>query len=134
MITSMDHFTIVTDQLELTRRFYTDLLELRVGQRPDFPVPGIWLYLKDEPVLHVIEVKEMPVPRRGVLDHMAFSANDLIRTLGSLQKHQVTFRIIRTPGTLTWQVFFYDPNGVEVELDFAPHEAPPGNWKALSSR
>ena len=84
MITSMDHFTIVTDQLELTRRFYTDLLGLRVGQRPDFPVPGIWLYLKDEPVLHVIEVKEMPVPRRGVLDHMAFSANDLIRTLGAL--------------------------------------------------
>ena len=76
----------------------------------------------------------MPFPRRGVLDHMAFSATDLMKTLALLHHQQVAFRIIRSPGTRIWQVFFRDPNEVEVELDFAPNEEPPADWKNLASR
>jgi catechol 2,3-dioxygenase-like lactoylglutathione lyase family enzyme len=129
MITRMDHFTIVTDRLDVTRRFYTELLEMEEGPRPPFPVPGCWLYISQQPVLHVISVKEMPEPRRGVLDHMAFRAEGLMRTLNRLDAAGVSYRIIRAPGELrTWQVFFMDPNGVEVELDFDPAESAPDDW------
>jgi catechol 2,3-dioxygenase-like lactoylglutathione lyase family enzyme len=133
MIAGMDHFTIVTDQLEATRRFYVDLLELWEGPRPPFPVPGCWFYAGRHPVLHVIGVQRMPEPRRGALDHMAFRAAGLARALDRLDAAGVAYRILRAPGeTRTWQVFFGDPNGVEVELDFDPAESPPADWKSRS--
>jgi hypothetical protein len=32
-------------------------------------------------------------------------------------------------GSNVWQVFFHDPNGAKIELDFAPDEAPPLGFK-----
>lgn len=121
-IRRMDHFTIVTDRLETTQRFY-EMLGMKPGPRPAFPVPGLWLYLDDHPVLHVLEVSTMPLPRRGVLDHMAYYAEGLDDTLRLLIAQGVGYRLIRAPRPFsTWQVFFNDPNGVEVEIDFAPSE------------
>lgn len=135
MIKRPDHFTIVTDQLEATRAFYVDLLGMREGPRPAFPIPGLWLYVDDRPVLHVVAVDSMPTPRRGALDHMAYWAEGLADTVDTLRSHEVGLRLIRAPGAnRTWQLFFNDPNGVEVELDFAETETPPEDWKTLSGR
>ena len=57
MLERMDHFTIVSDALEATQRFYVDLLGLREGPRPDFPVPGYWFYIGDQAVLHVVSMR-----------------------------------------------------------------------------
>ena len=95
MILGMDHFTIVTNQLETTRRFYVDLIGLQEGPRPPFPVDGLWLYANGKAILHVISVDTMPNPRRGVLDHMAFSAQGFSSTLGKLDQYDVRYRIIR---------------------------------------
>ncbi|MDD0999358.1 VOC family protein [Pseudomonas sp. TNT2022 ID1044] len=130
MILRMGHFTIVSDQLEATRDFYIGILGLVEGPRPPFPVPGFWLYAEDQPVLHVVGVSQMPEPRRGVLDHMAFHARGLRRTWAQLDEQGVRFKVIRAPGAeRTWQLFMQDPNGVEVELDFDASEVPPANWK-----
>lgn len=130
MITRMDHFTIVSNQLEKTRQFYVEVLGLGEGPRPPFPVPGFWLYADEKPVLHVVGVEKMPEPRRGVLDHMAFRAEGLERVWLHLERNGVRFSVIRAPGSeRTWQLFMQDPNGVEVELDFAPEETPPADWK-----
>jgi catechol 2,3-dioxygenase-like lactoylglutathione lyase family enzyme len=130
MILRMDHFTIVSDQLQATRNFYVEVLGLIEGPRPPFPVPGFWLYAGEQPVLHVVGVLKMPEPRRGVLDHMAFHARDLQTMCTHLTQHGVSFRIIRSPGVeRTWQLFMQDPNGVEVELDFDASEVPPADWK-----
>lgn len=135
MIQRPEHFTIVTDQLEATRAFYVDLLGMRTGPRPPFPVPGLWLYVQDRPVLHVVEVNQMPMPRRGALDHMAYWAEGLTDTIASLRSHSVNLRLIRSPGAIrTWQLFFNDPNGIEVELDFSETETPPEDWRSLSGR
>lgn len=72
-IQRMDHFTIVTDRLEQTLTFYV-MLGLNSGVRSDFGVPGAWLYAADRPILHVIEVTDMPEPRRGALNHLAYRA------------------------------------------------------------
>ena|SRR5690554_50170 len=135
MILGMDHFTIVTTELEATRCFYVDLIGLEKGPRPQFPVDGLWLYANGKAILHVISVNSMPNPRRGVLDHMAFSAQGLSSVLDRLDQFEVPYRIIRAPGDeRTWQVFFKDPNQVDVELDFDASEIPPDDWKIRSRK
>jgi catechol 2,3-dioxygenase-like lactoylglutathione lyase family enzyme len=125
-IQRMDHFTVVTDRLDDTRAFY-ERLGLVVGARPDFPVPGLWLYAGTHPVLHVVAVDAMPAVRRGALDHMAFLGGDIVATLSILKQHRIAYRLLRLPRPWsTWQVFFLDPNGAEVEIDFdAAQTVPP---------
>jgi hypothetical protein len=128
-IQRMDHFTIVTDRLAETVGFYA-MLGLQAGPRPDFGMGGAWLYVLDQPILHVIEVTGMPEPRRGALDHMAYRAQGLLATMKSLQERGIPHRIIRTPAPFRmWQLFFVDPNGVDVELDFDPEERAPEDWR-----
>jgi catechol 2,3-dioxygenase-like lactoylglutathione lyase family enzyme len=129
-IERMDHFTIVTDRLSETLAFYA-MFGLRAGDRPPFGVPGAWLYASDKPILHVIEVASMPNPRRGVLDHMAYRANGLLTTTELLDRQAIPHRLIRTPAPFRgWQLFFTDPNGVDVEFDFDPEEIAPQDWRA----
>ncbi|MEA3140203.1 MAG: hypothetical protein QOK23_2372 [Gammaproteobacteria bacterium] len=131
-IQRMDHFTIVTDRLDETLAFYA-MLGLHVGARPDFGVPGAWLYAAEQPILHVIEVTHMPEPRRGALDHMAYRAQGLLATTRLLEERGIAHRIIRTPAPFRmWQLFFVDPNGVDVELDFDPQEIAPDDWRTRS--
>lgn len=128
-IRRMDHFTVVTDRLDETRVFY-ERLGLKVGPRPDFPVGGLWLCVDGQPVLHVVEVPRMPSPRRGALDHMAFEGGDIVETLELLQRERVAYRLLRLPRPWsTWQVFFLDPNGAEVEIDFDAAQTVPPHLK-----
>ena len=128
-IQSMDHFTVLAEDLDQTLDFYVNLLGLRSGPRPGFAFPGAWLYVGERPILHVIAGREMPEHRRGVLDHMAFFATDLIGTLKKLDARSIAYDLRRLPaggpGGGTWQLFFDDPNGGRVELDFAAAEAGP---------
>jgi len=129
MIRRMDHFTIVTDRLNETVDFYR-MLGLAPGPRPDFGVGGAWLYAEDRPVLHLVETDRMPDPRRGALDHMAFFAENFASVAQQVVAASLPYRVIRTPRPFSlWQMFLFDPNGVEVELDFAPDEIPPTDWK-----
>lgn len=130
IVRRMDHFTIVTDRPEETREFYA-ALGLHPGPRPNFPIDGFWLYSSEgKPILHVITVKTMPTPRRGALDHMAFRGENLAATLVWLKERNLGGRLVRAPEPfLTWQLFFQDPNGVDVEIDFDSAEPPPPDWK-----
>ena len=43
-VQGMNHFTVLSDDLEATRHFYCDLFGFKVGWRPPFRFPGWWLY------------------------------------------------------------------------------------------
>src|SRR5215470_6912175 len=70
--TAMNHFTILTDNVEGTVRFYHDLLGLTAGPRPAFDFPGAWLYQGGQPILHIVGGRTKEELRPGVIDHMAF--------------------------------------------------------------
>ncbi|MFN3725949.1 MAG: VOC family protein [Allosphingosinicella sp.] len=128
-VRAIDHFTIVTNRLADTTAFYT-ALGLEDGPRPDFGFGGAWLYVGERPILHVVEKELMPEPRRGAIDHIAFASEGLTEAGARLAAAGIRYRLIRTPRPFTrWQMFFLDPNGVEVELDFDAAEAPPEHWK-----
>ena len=50
-VAAMNHFTVLSDDLEATRRFYCDLFGFKVGWRPPFQFPCWWLYAGDTPIL-----------------------------------------------------------------------------------
>jgi catechol 2,3-dioxygenase-like lactoylglutathione lyase family enzyme len=121
-VAGMNHFTILTDDVDNTVRFYADLLGLEAGRRPKFNFPGAWLYAGGQPILHVIGGRPKSELKPGVIDHMAFSGKDLAATLSVLKAHAVKYECRQQADTGLWQVFFLDPNGAKVELDFAANE------------
>ena len=125
-VTGMNHFTILTDDVERTTSFYAELLGLRAGSRPNFKVPGAWLYAGKEPILHVIGGRSRSELKAGVIDHMAFSGRDLAATLSLLKARSIEHECRRQVGSGVWQVFFHDPNGAKVELDFDASESATG--------
>jgi len=123
---AMNHFTILAEDLDQTRDFYRELLGLEEGYRPDMGFPGAWLYAGKQAVLHIVVRNPLPQPRAGVLDHMAFSAIDLAATVQKLERKGMRYQLGRQVETGLWQLFFHDPNGARVELDFPATEKEPG--------
>lgn len=47
----MEHVLIFAKDIEETKRFYENILGMKVGYRPPFKFPGYWIYLDSIPVL-----------------------------------------------------------------------------------
>ncbi|MBI1394938.1 MAG: glyoxalase [Betaproteobacteria bacterium] len=124
-IHGMNHFTVLTSDLDATRHFYVDVMGLEEGPRPDLGFPGVWLYVGGNPVLHVIAGRPLPADPKGVLDHMAFTATDLAGVTRRLEESGIRYDLRRQAQSGTWQLFCFDPNGARVELDFDAAEAEP---------
>ena len=124
-VTGMEHFTVLTADLDQTLAFYREMLGLEPGWRPPFPFPGAWLYCNGHAVLHVVAGGRVPDPPAGVIDHMAFAATGLAPTVARLDAAGIAYDLRRLPNDGPWQLFCHDPNGARVELDFPADEAAP---------
>ena len=116
-LTHLEHFLIQTADLDGTRDWYAEVLGMVSGPHPDFKIPVHWMYLGDEPVLHLAEggaevsenrmkylgQQSTAVSGSGVVDHVAFRATGLQDMINHLDAK--------------------DPNDVKVELNFANEEA-----------
>jgi hypothetical protein len=96
---------------------------LRVrGRRLNFP--GVWLLRGwRKPILHVIGGRSRAELKAGVIDHMAFTASGLAATIAKLEARGLSYDCRHLPDRGTWQLFFHDPNGARVEMDFAGDES-----------
>ena len=120
-ITGLDHYALLTSDPERTTRFYTDVVGLHVGFRPQLSFPGVWLYAGDEPLVHIIFGKSIATRETGAVDHLAFKAKGNVDTaLERLKTNGIEFSMRKLERTGVVQVFFRDPDGVGVELNFAP--------------
>ena len=117
-ITALNHVNIVTEDLEATRKFYSDVIGLIDGERPSFQFPGAWLYIDDEAVIHLVGVEDQPEEGSGTIDHVAFEANGINDMIEMLEGREIPFHVRDVPGREIRQVFLHDPNGVKIELNF----------------
>lgn len=124
-ITGMNHFTVLTDDVGATVAFYRNVLGLAEGPRPPLGFPGAWLYAGGQAVLHVVGGRPRGELRAGVIDHIAFSATGLAAAIAVLETKGIAHQCRQQTGSGVWQVFFHDPSGAKVELDFAPEEPAP---------
>ena len=120
-VTTFQHVNTRSADVERTREFYVRL-GLRVGDRPPFASRGYWMYLGEQPVLHLVQRKDGEAHHEGSgnLDHVAFQAVDLEGTRRALTEAGLRFREAIVPRDNTVQIFVRDPDGIQVELNFAP--------------
>lgn len=141
-IGKLDHFSIRTLDVEASRRFYTEVMGFTAGFRPPFKFPGLWMYNgaqypETTGVVHIIGIdlndpqglKDYLGDREldtlngtGTVDHMAFAATGLAEMQARLKQHGVAFRERTVPSLNLHQVFFEDPSGVTIELNYPAAE------------
>jgi len=135
---NLHHVNIQTCKLAETQDFYERVLGLHVGPRPSIPRPGFWLYLRDDPILHVISIEkndgigEEPVNK---LDHFAVMAKGMNETRATLDEMGCEYRERRGAEDHLTRFFIIDPNGVTVEMAFLTNfdtgeeeDDPPEDW------
>ena len=127
-ITEMQHYMVLSKDLEKTRRFYCDVLGLRTGPRPPFDFEGLWIYIGEVAVVHVAgqasyestgRLKDVVAERHGSgsVDHIAFAADNWDELVASFEKHGVKFRATVVPGRPLRQLFVHDPDGIQIEIN-----------------
>lgn len=122
-VIQLQHINIRCADVEASRHFYVSLLGLREGPRPPFESRGYWLYLGEEPRVHLVQKKPGEAklgPGTGELDHIAFEGQDLDGMRKILKANGYAFREAIVPRDNVTQVFVADPDGVTLELNFAP--------------
>lgn len=124
-IVGMNHFTVLSSDLERSKAFYINILGFKEGYRPPFAFPGTWLYVDEHAILHIMAGRPMPANAAGVIDHMAFSASNLQAVINILKQADIKYELHRLKGLEIWQLFCYDPDGAKIELDFPATESEP---------
>jgi catechol 2,3-dioxygenase-like lactoylglutathione lyase family enzyme len=117
-VTGLDHINIRTTDLKRLRRFYTEILDLEVGERPSSSSRGLWLYASGKPIVHV-NLSDKPASGDTLpLHHVAFAATGFKAITTRLSEAGFDFEVFDVPGRDIRQVFVDDPDGVSVELNF----------------
>ena len=127
-IKGLDHFNIIctSDRLQEVISFYTELLDFEEGPRPDFGIEGAWLYREEKPLIHLFVEEEMEdTPAPGVYEtitaavhHIAFDCEGYEAFKSRLERHGIEYYRTIVPGTAVQQLFFHDPVGIRLELNF----------------
>ena len=127
-IVGLNHFNIVapTQLMARVRDFYVDVLGLAEGYRPDFGIPGYWLYAGENALVHLVDGGTTGSTSgaasgtgTGHLDHIAFTATDLDGTESCLKARGWEYKKIEYPDFHLTQLFTHDPIGLGVEMNFA---------------
>lgn len=121
-ITMLDHVNIRTAQLDAMIAWYTQVLGLENGDRPDFGFPGAWIYAGDMPVVHLIGVEGAPGAGSEdtlKLEHFAFSATGLAEFEALLRDRGEKYRRADNPLTGLVQMNVWDPDGNHIHVDFS---------------
>lgn len=121
---SFSHYNLRAPRplLEALRAFYCEVVGLSVGPRPPFRSFGYWLYVGDQAVLHLSESaprEDRSAEVNTTFDHAAFSCSGLAGYERKLTQCGIKYRVARVPETGQVQLFFNDPAGNGVELNFA---------------
>lgn len=124
-IVHLDHFNIAPANEEETVRFYVEVVGLRVGPRPDFGVPGYWLYAGDRAVLHTLVDPSRSTGPTGRMDHIAFWATGLAEMVDRLQRLGIPFKLRTVDVAGMHQLFLNDPDGVTLEIGYPLSEPVP---------
>jgi catechol 2,3-dioxygenase-like lactoylglutathione lyase family enzyme len=120
-ITGLDHVNIRTTDLARTEAFFTEVLGLTVGWRPDFPFGGAWLYAGGRDVVHLVQVTRAGAASKGSsLDHFAFTIDDYEDVQSRLEAAGIAYEPAVSPNGGIRQMFITELNGVNIELNWRP--------------
>src|ERR1041384_1826062 len=137
-LSHIEHYLVLSDEIDATRDWYRDVLGMQEGWHPDFGFPVYWMYLGGVDVVHIGRSAKHASDNQkaylgrlaqdagagtGAIDHIAFRATGLRETLAHLRRRAIEFSERRANGQALYQLFMVDPNGIKVELNFDAAEA-----------
>jgi catechol 2,3-dioxygenase-like lactoylglutathione lyase family enzyme len=135
-LTKLEHYLVLTDDIDATRDFYCNALGMRVGPRPPLNFAGYWVYLREVPCIHIADWQSYQAhseasgiaistraPGTGPVDHIAFNAIDYESVKARLRAHGIVAAENVVPGIGLRQLFLSDPNGVKIELNIPAEPA-----------
>jgi catechol 2,3-dioxygenase-like lactoylglutathione lyase family enzyme len=137
-LSHIEHFLVAADDIDATRDWYARVLGMKSGPHPDFGFPVHWMYIGEVDVVHIGPSARMAgaiqkqylgrtsqasAQGTGAIDHIAFRATGLKQMLQHLRAEGVQFTQRRANGQALFQLFFHDPNGIKIELNFDAAEA-----------
>jgi catechol 2,3-dioxygenase-like lactoylglutathione lyase family enzyme len=136
-IDAFDHYTLRCQDLQVSWRFYADVLGFRVTERPGVSVPAAIVYLGDTMLIHLFQAgpdleavfARLAAPDAeaaqwgtGRLHHIAFQASGLVEMRQRLADHGFAFTERTLPTQSKHLVLLKDPDNVEIELAFGVKE------------
>ena len=131
------HTAIKTADLDATVRFYTEVLGMVVAERPPIGFPGAWLKPAQagaDAIIHLYagdaakEADGSVQTGSSAIDHVSVVCQGYSDFKAQFEKFGLAYRENLVPATPLWQLFVYDPNGIQLELTFhaaAEREAAP---------
>ena len=130
-VTSINHYLIVSKNLERSKKFYQQVLGLDLAERPDFGFPGYWLKTGDNICVHLASQDPNKIRDRyllkkhpkgtngsGSIDHIAFLAQDPETVRDRIKKNKIDMHVRSFPDAKLFQIFLKDPDDVTIELNF----------------
>jgi len=120
-IGKLDHVNIRTTRLDIMIDWYTNVLGMHSGARPDFPFPGAWMYAGGVAVVHLVGIDDKSGIGSEVdlkLEHFAFSATGGAKFEAKLQEMSVQYRRADIPEIGLYQINLWDADGNHIHLDF----------------
>lgn len=124
-INRLDHVNVRTTQLDTMIAWYSDVLGLTKGARPNFSSEGAWMYAGDTPVVHLVAIDGEP----GVgsectlkLEHFAFSATGRAGFETRLKAEGAKYRSVSVEAINIVQLNVWDPDGNHIHIDFPADE------------
>ena len=139
-VTGLFHVLVKTNDLEQTLKFYKNVLGMREAKRPPFGNPGAWLACPTpmgDVIIHIWSGGSAFGPTgvspygTATIDHVSLTAIGHEGFRARFRQYGLPWREFIIPETTLWQLFVYDPSGVQIELTFdsamesEPHEPIP---------
>jgi catechol 2,3-dioxygenase-like lactoylglutathione lyase family enzyme len=127
IVNGLFHAAIKTANLAATLEFYCQILGLKQVHRPDFGYPGAWLACPTpggQAIVHIyaggpaLGVTGVTPNGSAAIDHLSLSCSGFQDFKDRFQQNKLPWREFLVPGTSLWQLFVYDPSGVQLELTF----------------
>lgn len=120
----LDHINVNTARLDTQRAWYSEVLGMTPGPRPNFSFGGAWMYCEGLPAVHLVERAHLePVSGDLKLQHFAFAADDLAGFLDRLKALGVPYRVGILEDFELCQINLTDPDGNQLHIDFPLAEA-----------
>lgn len=91
----INHYSRIVVDAEVSKKFYTEILGCTILNRPNFGVPGYWLWMGNIQ-LHLIQGTHPPGAREGApvgqVNHISFECFDIEKVEGHLKSNNVSYK------------------------------------------
>lgn len=124
-IARLDHVNVRTTQLDAMIHWYTQVLGMHSGARPNFSFGGAWMYVGDAAVVHLVAIEGEAATGSEValkLEHFAFAASGSGEFQARLEQLGERYQRNEVASIGVVQFNVWDPDGNHIHVDFAADE------------